>query len=388
MIALLTDSVLTITGFLLILLSIVILSQKSGNRINRNLLVAFLLSKAFLMTRWFFFRFGILSYEDFHLLYYVSCSAFFLLAPLLYLYITSLCYKDFSLQKKDGFHFIPFVCIIVLSIFRVQTQPSPSASEYTLLENILISHYWKIFWTTNFVQIFFYIMAMLRTVHEYRTKLKNLYSSLERINLQWLVSLLAVIILHWIFVVSRGTLSLLNANVGNLTSIIDLFSITIFLVFTTILVLKGLQQLNVFSGIEGKPKYANSKLPESDIQRYMQKITHYMQTQKPYLTPSLTIDDLSKELSIPSWQLSQVINTSFHQNFFHFINNYRIEEAKHLMTEPSNNKTTILEILYEVGFNSKSTFNDVFKKHTGMTPSEFKKSIQNREGMILQYGEQ
>ena len=377
MIALLTDSVLTITGFLLILLSIVILRQKSGNRINRNLLVAFLLSKAFLMARWFSFRFGILSYENVPLIDYMSSAAFFLLAPWLYLYIKSLCYKDFSLQKKDLAHFIPFACFIVLAIVRVQVQRSQSASELTDLETILLSHYGKIFWTANFVQIFFYIIAMLRTVHGFQTKLKKLYSSLERINLHWLVSLLAVIILHWIFVVSRGTLSLLNANVGNLTSVLDLFSITIFLAFTTILVLKGLQQLNIFSGIEGKPKYANSRLPESDIQRYMQQLTHYMKTQKPYMTPQLTIDDLSEKLSIPSWQLSQVINTSFHQNFFNFINNYRIEEAKRLMTEPAHNRTTILEILYEVGFNSKSTFNDVFKKNTGMTPSEFKKMNHN-----------
>ena len=102
-----------------------------------------------------------------------------------------------------------------------------------------------------------------------------------------------------------------------------------------------------------------------------------METQKPYLTPQLTIDDLSEKLSIPSWHLSRVINTSFQQNFFNFINNYRIEEAKRLMREPTNKNMTILEILYEVGFNSKSTFNDVFKKQTGMTPSEFKKSNQN-----------
>ena len=69
MIELLTDIVLTIAGFLLILLAIVILKQKSGRRLNRNLLVAFLLSKAFLMGRWFSFRFGIFTYEDFHLLF-------------------------------------------------------------------------------------------------------------------------------------------------------------------------------------------------------------------------------------------------------------------------------------------------------------------------------
>lgn len=377
MIELLTDIVLTTASFLLISLAVVILKQKGGKRLNRYLLAAFLLSKATLMVRWFLFRFGILAYQDFVFLYYISGSAFFLLAPFLYLYIKSLCYRDLSLKNSDVVHFIPFACIIILAAVRAHVQVSQSDAALTVLGNMLTSHYWNIFWTANFVQIFFYIIAMLRTVHAYQTKLKHLYSSLERINLNWLVALLLVISLHWVFVVCRGTLSLLNANVGNLTAIIDLFSISIFLVFTTILVFKGLNQLNVFSGIEGKTKYANSKLPESDMQRYMQQLTGYMEAQKPYLIPSLTIDDLSEKLSIPSWHLSRVINTSFRQNFFNFINNYRIEEAKRLMTEPTNNKRTILEILYEVGFNSKSTFNDVFKKQTGMTPSEFKKSNQN-----------
>ena len=377
MIGLLSDIVLTTALFLLTLLAVVILRQKSGKRLNRNLLVAFLLSKAFLMARWFSFRFGILTFADSRLVYYVSSSAFFLLAPWLYFYIKSLCYKDFSLRRKDAIHFIPCAVIIILAAFRSPIQSSQSAEELTVLENMLASNFWRIFWTANFIQIFFYIIGMLRTVFGYQRKLQNLYSSLERINLHWVVSLLALISLHWVFVVSRSTLSLLNAQVGNFTSIMDLFSITIFLVFTTILVFKGLQQLKIFSGIEGNRKYANSGLPQSDIQRYIEKLKNFMETQKPYLTPQLTIDDLSEKLSIPSWHLSRVINTSFHQNFFNFINNYRIEEAKRLMREPTSNDMTILEILYEVGFNSKSTFNDVFKKQTGMTPSEFKKSNQN-----------
>ncbi|UCE17262.1 MAG: helix-turn-helix transcriptional regulator [Gemmatimonadota bacterium] len=377
MIALLTDIVLTTAGFLLILLAVVILRQHGGKRSNKNLLVAFLLSKSFLMVRWFSFRFWILSFENFRSVYYVSCSAFFLLAPWLYFYIKSLCYRDFSLRRKDAVHFIPFAGIVILAIIRSQIQSSPSAVELTVLQNTFVSHFWKMFWTANFVQIFFYIVAMLRTVYIYQTKLKNLYSSLERINLHWVVSLLVLISLHWVFVVSRSTLSLLNAHVGIVTSIMDLFSITIFLVFTTILVIKGLHQLKIFSGIEGKQKYANSGLPQTDIQKYIEKLKNFMETQKPYLIPQLTIDDLSEKLSIPSWHLSRVINTSFNQNFFNFINNYRVEEAKRLMMEPTNNDMTILEILYEVGFNSKSTFNEVFKKQTGMTPSEFKKSNQN-----------
>ena len=329
------------------------------------------------MVRWFLFRFEILLYQKVPSLYYMSGSAFLLLAPLLYLYIRSLCYKDSFLRKKDSAHLILFVLILVLSAIRGHVYGLPAASEPTPFTAFITSNYWRIFWTANLVQIFFYIIAMVRTVYNYQSRIRDLYSSLEPVNLQWLLSLLAVISLHWIFVTSRSLLSLFNIAAEQFTSVMDLFSITIFLVFTTILVFRGLNQLTILSGIDRKQKSGNATIPETELQRYVQHLTSFMEKKKPYLTPSLTIDDLSQELSIPSWHLSRAINMTFKQNFFNFINHYRVEEAKRLMIEPNNKKMTILEILYEVGFNSKSTFNDVFKKQTGMTPSQFKKAYQN-----------
>ena len=87
----------------------------------------------------------------------------------------------------------------------------------------------------------------------------------------------------------------------------------------------------------------------------------------------MTLEQLAGQLSIRPKMLSQVINESLQQNFFDFINRYRIEAAKKLLTNPADKKITVLEVLYEVGFNSKSSFNTIFKKHTGLTPSEFKK---------------
>jgi len=370
MIKLLTDIVLSVAGFQLMLLAIVLLIQKSKNRLNRNLLVAFLLTKAFLMFRWFVFRFEILTYKEFIYTYHISKSAFFLLAPLLYFYIRSLCYKDFKFRKFDLLHLVLFLLIVGFNIISVKMS---LAGIENIWYKIFDNHHYQIFWTLNLIQILCYIIAMLRTVYIYQTKIKDIYSSIEKINLNWLVMLLMLISLHWLFVTSRAILVLLNITTGDLIQIIDLYSITIFLVFTTILVFKGMAQLKIFTGIKDKPKYAELKLPEPEIQKHVNQLTQYMSTEKPYLIPSLTIEDVSQKLSIPTWQLSQVINSTFKQNFFNFINRYRIEEVKQQLKKKSSSKKTILEILYEAGFNSKSTFNQVFKKHTGMTPSEFKR---------------
>ena len=98
-----------------------------------------------------------------------------------------------------------------------------------------------------------------------------------------------------------------------------------------------------------------------------------MVKQKPYLNPDLNLDNLAETLSIPTRNLSQIINVAFNQNFFDFISDYRIHEARRVLSDPAYKKQTILDILYEVGFNSKSSFNQLFKKKTGMTPSEFRK---------------
>lgn len=102
-----------------------------------------------------------------------------------------------------------------------------------------------------------------------------------------------------------------------------------------------------------------------------------METEKPYLDPNISLHGLSKNLMIPDHYMSQIINTKLKLNFYDFINNYRIEEAKRIFTNPKQNHLTVLEVAIEVGFNSKSAFNRAFKKATQKTPSEFKKNHLN-----------
>jgi AraC-like DNA-binding protein len=136
-----------------------------------------------------------------------------------------------------------------------------------------------------------------------------------------------------------------------------------------------LAQPEIFSRIEEKPKYNSSKLTSADAEMHLTKLKSFMEQEKPYLNPALTLKELSSELSIPARHLSQIINESMQSNFYDYISKYRIEEAKSILSDQSSNKT-VLEILYEVGFNSKSSFNTAFKKYTGVTPSKFKRNSQ------------
>jgi len=100
-----------------------------------------------------------------------------------------------------------------------------------------------------------------------------------------------------------------------------------------------------------------------------------MREKEPFLDASLTIQKLAYQYGMPSRELSILINHHLNHHFFDFITTYRIKKAITVIENPSNKKLTILEILYDVGFNSKSPFNKAFKKHTGLTPTEYRANI-------------
>ncbi len=102
-----------------------------------------------------------------------------------------------------------------------------------------------------------------------------------------------------------------------------------------------------------------------------------MTHEKIYLDPDINLDELSHKLSITPHQLSQFINEHCNMRFNHFINKYRVEEAKHILSQHPD--ANIISVAYHVGFNSKSTFNKTFKQYTGQTPSDFKKNYLQRQ---------
>ena len=107
------------------------------------------------------------------------------------------------------------------------------------------------------------------------------------------------------------------------------------------------------------------------------RLLNYMQEKKPYLDAELTLSSLAKDLSISRSQLSALINEGMGDNFYDFINKYRVEEVKRLMVDPQVKNYNLLGIALEAGFKSKSTFNLIFKRFTGLTPTEYRKNLSS-----------
>jgi len=103
-------------------------------------------------------------------------------------------------------------------------------------------------------------------------------------------------------------------------------------------------------------------------------VVELLEEERPYLQSRLTLQELASKLDLPAYQLSQLINREFGQNFFELINHYRVEEVKKKLADPAFQHLTYLGIALESGFNSKASFNRIFKKMTGKTPNEYRKS--------------
>ncbi|KAA6437039.1 AraC family transcriptional regulator [Dyadobacter flavalbus] len=118
-------------------------------------------------------------------------------------------------------------------------------------------------------------------------------------------------------------------------------------------------------------KYSKSGLSDEATKTIAVQLRDFMSAEKPYLDPDLNITELSVLINLPRHQLSQVINSAFNCNFFEFVNQYRLQEFKREAVNPANNHLSLLGIALECGFNSKATFNQVFKKYEGTTPSGY-----------------
>ena len=123
---------------------------------------------------------------------------------------------------------------------------------------------------------------------------------------------------------------------------------------------------------QNRPKYTKQRLEESTELKMLDDLVNYMKEEKPYLDNDLTLKQLSDEVSIPTHLITMILNLHLNQNYYSFINSYRIKDACRLLSEKDQNHKNILTIAMDTGFNSKSTFNTIFRKTTGLTPRDFR----------------
>ncbi len=313
-------------------------------------------------------------------LLFIDDTFMFAYGPLLYLFTQSVVFKDYRLQQKSIVHFIPFimaVCFVIGIILFVDTQTIAKTVNQVSNHQIPISFH--IVELLILLQIFYYLLKSKREINMVIGKVKDLYSTFNQENFK----LLKFILNSFIILLSLSLMHSLLPFVGiknGLPFTLLLMVLFMFYFINSILLKMLNQSSNESSAInqhdfKEKEKYAGSSLSQTDLTAYMNSLGNYMKEKQRFLDCELNITDLSNELNIPSKTLSQVINEGYSCNFFDFVNNFRVEAAKSLFKNQDDKKLTVQEVMYDTGFNSKSSFNTAFKKFTNLTPTQFKNTL-------------
>lgn len=336
--------------FLLVLLAIFLFTVKAKKKLANQLFAVFLLLTAFDMSGFFIGE----GYNQYPAINMLKIASVLLQMPMFYLYVKSACYYNFKLETKHLLHAILFIACLILFAF-----------------TNLSSQSYELFNTVTRVQYYAYILAVLFTLRQFKKLHRENYSYSDQSIYQWLLQTTLLFLIGNSFGVLKELSSYFqnHAFLSYINLIISLFALCVICWF----VLKAMYQPKLFTGIDKNLSVSKAILPED--QTYEKELRHlaaYMAHEKPYFDAELTLQKLASHLEIPEKQVSFLINHKLGKHFFDYINEFRIQEAQVLLTD--NMDLTVLEILYQVGFNSKSSFYTAFKKLTNQTPTAYRKS--------------
>ncbi|MBN1301849.1 MAG: AraC family transcriptional regulator [Melioribacteraceae bacterium] len=317
-------------------------------------------------------------------------SISFLMGPVHYLYCKYLISSESKFSKKDFLHFIPFLIYFLLISGELLKSKDELISLFDQLQKKSVQGEFLVFNWIITVHVLFYVTITLLRIQKFSNTIKQVFSSIEKLQLNWLRYITVIIgagmvvflientfllggyIISDKFALSNIIFSLYVIAIGYL----GLLKSDIFLSCEFVDSAHTIPEIDTASSYKGETKYRRSGLTEERAKEILNDLLMLMTADKPYKDNSLTLNKLALILSVTPHNLSEVLNSRMNQNFFDFINKYRVDQVKSDLTEKSKNNLTLLSIAMDAGFNSKSSFNSIFKKFTGMTPTEYKSRHQ------------
>ena len=300
----------------------------------------------------------------------------FTYGPLLYLYVRFMTDPERKFNWLSLIHFIPFVVFLTVSVIFREVKLLKDLRNFFAPDRFISLRI--VYSTCFFLSVTVYSILAFVEISRHQKKLKDLVSYTSGlITLNWLKILSISYYVAFLILFILGGLNMIGDFIPFDPYFVVFAFIAIFSFAYSFYVIK--QPVIYGEGVRLKEegskengKYAKSGLKDNQAKNYLDKLISIMETEKPYLNRDLSIQDLSDFTGIPRHHLTQVLNEVHGRNFFTFINEYRVNDVILRFGDPKNNNFTILAIAYDAGFNSKTTFNSIFKSQTGMTPSEYR----------------
>lgn len=222
----------------------------------------------------------------------------------------------------------------------------------------------------------FYTGLSYLKIIKHRKNIESFASSKENIDLNWIT---------WIiYATIAASVTTAFYNIFSGERALNIYISLFFMLVVYIVAYYTIQQKEIYPiGLgaddietefsEATSGVRNKLMDDMELEDLKVKLTILMETAKPYLESELNLIRLASKMDVSAHQLSYILNQGFEENFFYFVNKYRVRKAEELLTDPAYKQYTILAIGYEAGFNSKTSFNNAFKKITSFTPTEYRK---------------
>lgn len=364
--------------------SILVLSQK-GKSVADKILAFWLAIFTFHLA---FVYYSFQSGYEFYIEYgHIPSGLLVVYYSLMYVYTEALTSKRNVFEAKWLLHAIPTVFMYCSIVPLAQL---PYEEKANLVTHLTSNAYTKFVFGITILFVIFYLVATLRLLNKHKISIRKMFSYEEDISLNWLRILTILLVFLWIGISGL----VVNVHYHETASlhmhpkdhvILDMQGHSAFVIFIFFLGFFGIRQQAIYSisncttettempGTKSvSSRYEKSGLKKEDSDHHLKRLLMYMEQEKPYLNEKLSLKEVAEKMNISTNHLSQVINENLGKNFFDFVNGYRVDLAKQKLNDPSNNNYTIVSLAYDCGFSSKSSFNAIFKKITGLTPSEFR----------------
>lgn len=277
----------------------------------------------------------------------VGLSACFLIGPALLLFLIATTNSKSIWLDKWWIQIFPFLILIIIISYLYPYYDYLKLWKGYLIEGI----YWQ--WLFYLVISGYYIRDVFKSIFKKNNKISESDT--------WKISVYFGVFVIW---VAYNTTAYTSYITGAISFTFILYILFLVLIF---------RRINNKNTKILKEKYADKKIEQSQASNYLKKIIELIEKEKLYKNSNLKSSDIAQKVHLTTHQFSQLLNDNLGKNFAVFINEFRINEAKHMICVNSN--LTLESIGYECGFNSKSTFYTTFKKVEGTTPSKYKKSL-------------
>jgi len=315
-----------------------------------------------------------------HLLW-IPYSYLTAIGPLIYLYTKSLLAKEFKISNQEMIVFLPVAIELILQIFQIAFSSishniyynAPSGSITTI-----------VIYISGAISTFYYSHRSLKMIHSHEKWVEGNFSNLKGLTLSWLYRLLSYYRILWFLWIPFAVIFLVffRLQIQRFIFILTLYGLMLGITYLTYWIgIEGLRRtglmiFQVKESLENNSKTYDN-IQDHKIKGHIASIRQLMTMDRLFLNENLSLRDLSARLAIDLNLQSYILNTHLEKSFYEFINLYRVEEVKYKLGQSKYKNYTLLAIALESGFNSKTSFNRVFKQMTGMTPSQYQRKINN-----------